>query len=336
MAFADFLAASTRSLVSQVLYSTGSLKDTRNRKVEGFIAAGFEPVKSMFEENFKAGLEVSSQLCVYLGDEMVVDLWGTVDERSGFSPDHLIPVFSSSKNLTSIVLALLVDKGNLNYGDKISELWPEFGLNNKNKGTVADLMRHELGIPFFSKPLKEKDILIENIKKNAIGNLVEDEIFMYEPGTKREYHFFTRGWIANEIIRRADPSRRTIGEILRASISEPLGARAFIGITESEFEQTAPLEFLSPAVVLLNNSKPEQEKKTKLSTSTMALGLVVAWLGLDSIIASRLGVEDLPAHPIAGIPLYRVDLLVKFLNSRIGRSGEMPSANANCTARGIG
>ena len=109
MAFVDLLATSTRTLLSQVLYSTGSLKDTKNRKVEGFVAAGFEPVKILFEENFKAGLEVSSQLCVYLGDEIVVDLWGTVDKRSGFSPDHLIPFFSSSKSLTSIVLALLAD-----------------------------------------------------------------------------------------------------------------------------------------------------------------------------------------------------------------------------------
>ena len=55
-----------------------------------------------------------------------------MDKRSGFSPDHLIPVFSSSKSLTSIVLAVLADEGNLHYGDKISQVWPEFGSNKKN------------------------------------------------------------------------------------------------------------------------------------------------------------------------------------------------------------
>ena len=324
MSLLDTLADSGRSLVRQVLYSTGSLKDTKNREVEGFVAVGFEPVRKLFEDNFKAGLEVSSQLCVYVGEEKVVDLWGTVDKRSEFGPDDLIPIFSSSKSLTSIVLALLVDEGCLDYDDKISDIWPEFCQNNKTDGRVADLMRHELGIPFFNKSLQEEDILADNIKNNAIGKVVEEEVFLYEPGTKREYHFFTRGWIANEIVRRVDPSRRTIGEILRSSISGPLGARAFIGLTESECHQVAPLELLSPAAVLLNSLLPEQERRKGLSVSSMALGAVGAWLGAES----------LPPPPIAGIPLLRVDLLVQFLNSKIGRSGEIPSANANCSARG--
>ncbi len=41
---------------------------------------------------------------------------------------------------------------------------------------------------------------------------------MYPPkkyGTVREYHSMSRGFILNEIFRRADPKGRTIGEFLR-------------------------------------------------------------------------------------------------------------------------
>ena len=304
MSLLDYLANSSKSLVRQVLYCSGSLQDTKNKQVEGFVADGFEPVQELFENNFKAGLEVSSQLCVYVGNEKVVDLWGTVDKRSKFGPDDLIPVFSSSKSLTSIVLALLVDRQLLDYGEKISYIWPEFAKNDKTEGRVADLMRHELGLPFFNQPLQESDILTDKIKENAIGKVIEDQVYVYEPGTRRDYHFFTRGWIANEIVRRVDPKGQTIGEILRNSISEPLGARAFIGLTETELQQTAPLEYLSPASVLL------KEKKTGISIFSLVLGALGVWFGG----------ENLPPPAIEGIPIYRVDLLTQFFNSKIGRT----------------
>ena len=42
----------------------------------------------------------------------------------------------------------------------------------------------------------------------------------------------SRGLIANEIVRRVDPRGRTIGEMLRYHISQPLGAQVYIGLTE--------------------------------------------------------------------------------------------------------
>ena len=55
---------------------------------------------------------------------------------------------------------------------------------------------------------------------------------MFEPPCKRDYHLLTRGLIANEIVRRVDPRGRTIGEMLRYHISQPLGAQVYIGLTE--------------------------------------------------------------------------------------------------------
>jgi hypothetical protein len=40
---------------------------------------------------------------------------------------------------------------------------------------------------------------------------------------ERSYHFLTRDIILNEIIRRADPQHRTVGEIVRDDIAQPLG-----------------------------------------------------------------------------------------------------------------
>ena len=60
-------------------------------KIEGFCHEDFEPVKELFTSNFVNGDEKNAQLCVYVGDELVIDLWGTKDESNaaGYGPDSL-------------------------------------------------------------------------------------------------------------------------------------------------------------------------------------------------------------------------------------------------------
>ena len=113
-------------------------------KVDGMVAPGYESVKEMFEDNFKKGREKNSQLCVYVKEEKVVDLWGSSNADKQFNADTLMNVFSSTKSLTAILLARLADKGLLKYDSAISKYWPEFGQKGKEKTTVADLMRHEV------------------------------------------------------------------------------------------------------------------------------------------------------------------------------------------------
>ena len=72
-----------------------------------------------------------------------------------------------------------------------------------------------------------------------------------------EMSFSHRGWIANEIFRRVHPEGSTIGrskklyflpfkiwsipgEFLRSKVSEPLNARAFVGVREEELADYEP------------------------------------------------------------------------------------------------
>ena len=74
--------------------------------------------------------------------------------------------------------------------------------------------------------IQQVDSLGENIKRNAIGRVIEKESLHFPPeeaGTKSQYHAVTRGYILNEIYRRVDPAGRTIGECLSEEISKPLG-----------------------------------------------------------------------------------------------------------------
>ena len=82
-------------------------------RVDGHVSPGFESVKKLFERHFRSGQERHAQLCVYVGLECVIDLWGSADNvlEEEFGPDTLVNVFSSTKCVASIVVAKLVDKG---------------------------------------------------------------------------------------------------------------------------------------------------------------------------------------------------------------------------------
>ena len=154
---------------------------------------------------------------------------------------------------------MLVDNEILDYKEKVSDVWPEFAKNGKSEGTVGDLMRHELGLPLLSESLHPHDFTLTNIKNNMFGEMLENEEYAYPPGERRDYHVITRGMLANEIVRRVDPKGRTIGEILRYHISEPLGARAFIGLKDDELKDTVNVEYLSPincTITRSNHSYP--------------------------------------------------------------------------------
>ena len=178
-------------------------------RIEGNVAPGFESVRTLYEHNMRTLAEKNTQLCVYCDGEKVVDLWGSASGESDFSADSLVNVFSSGKSLESIAIAALVGKGLLSYDAKITDHWPEFATHGKGELTVAELMRHEAGLASLDSSIALEDLLTGNIKRNAVGRLIENQTQRFPGGkSRREYHAVTRGWIANELFRRVDPAGR--------------------------------------------------------------------------------------------------------------------------------
>ena len=77
-------------------------------------------------QDFARGSDVDSQLCVYVKGERVVDLWGSHGPHrdANYGPDSLQNIFSSGKSVASVCMARLVDKGLLDYNEKVSKYWP--------------------------------------------------------------------------------------------------------------------------------------------------------------------------------------------------------------------
>ena len=55
--------------------------------IDGTCMKEFEPVRSQFYENFVQGKEENAQVCIYLGNQCVVDLWGSSKSDKQYGPD---------------------------------------------------------------------------------------------------------------------------------------------------------------------------------------------------------------------------------------------------------
>lgn len=49
----------------------------------------------------------------------------------------------------SLSIAMLVDRGYLDYDKPVVHYWPEFGAEGKDRITVKEVMRHEAGLAVF-------------------------------------------------------------------------------------------------------------------------------------------------------------------------------------------
>merc|ERR1719342_284842 len=212
--------------------------------IEGSVEPGYEPVRDIFTHNCQHGSEEHSQLCAYVDGKRVVDLWCRINDQSTFNGDSFTCAYSNAKTVTAVVLAMAKDRGWLDYGDKISKHWPEFGQKGKENITIADLLRHEAGLAQLNEPFEALDILRENIKKNRVGETFENMTPSWPSQGKREYHNFTQGYLANEIFRRVHPDQLTVGEFLDKELANKLNADIYMGCSNEDFFISKEVSYL--------------------------------------------------------------------------------------------
>ena len=82
--------------------------------MSGFVAPGWEAVRAAFEENLGSGEELGAGAAVYHRGELVVDITGGWFDEARTRPydaDTLQLVFSTTKGITAIAVAICVQRG---------------------------------------------------------------------------------------------------------------------------------------------------------------------------------------------------------------------------------
>ena len=201
-------------------------------EISGTVAKGFEKVRDAFAENFAERNELGGACCVYLKGEKVVDLWGGIRNKENGEPweeDTMVIVYSTTKGLSAMTLALAHSRGWLDYDERVCTYWPEFAQNGKENITVRQLLAHQAGLHAFNEHV-DRSIVAD---LDHLAEVCARQKPEWEPGERQAYHAITLGFYEGEIIRRIDPKHRSLGQFFQEEIATPLGIKFYIRLPKS-------------------------------------------------------------------------------------------------------
>lgn len=205
-------------------------------EVRGEVVSGLEPVRDLLCELAQEDPDYSAQLVAYVGGEKVVDLWAGPHQ----GPDTLTGVFSSTKGVSALTLARLVESGDLDLEAPVAEYWPEFGCQGKETVTVTQLLSHQAGVvgvpgARIGKRYDSREI--------AAGLAAMRPL--WRPGRAFGYHGTAIGPLMEELFRRVGGEE--LQECYAREVRDRYGVDFFIGLPESQEPRFAPLLPPAPA-----------------------------------------------------------------------------------------
>jgi CubicO group peptidase (beta-lactamase class C family) len=200
--------------------------------IAGDVDEGYGKLADVFRRNMTSGQEIGAAVAVYRDGVKVVDLWGGYRNgitKAPWQEDTAVTVFSTTKGVSSLSVAVAASRGLISYDAKVAAYWPEFAQAGKASITVRQLLAHQAGLPVLDQPLSLDD-LAEPAKMSA---KIAAQAPAWTPGERHGYHGVSLGWYESELIRHADPAGRSLGRYFADEIATPLGLDFYIGLPAS-------------------------------------------------------------------------------------------------------
>ncbi len=262
--------------------------------VHGATEPGFEPVAAEFDRLLATEADARGQFCAYHAGRQVVDLWGGDD----VSADDLQGVFSSTKGVSAICVALLIQRGVLSLDAPVARYWPEFAAGGKADVTVRVALSHQAGLAGVEPQLTTGEML----DHPAVAARLAAAVPAWRPGKAHGYHALTIGTLMDELTRRT--AGVPVADFFRAEIGDPRGIDVYIRTPEAADGRVKPVQPLRPT--------PEQQRELDARGTRAQDSLT----GMAFNAAARPSGELLPNRPA------------------VRRSGQAAAA-AVCSARGL-
>jgi CubicO group peptidase (beta-lactamase class C family) len=211
------------------LLAPGSLANRAPAPARGAYADGFAPLAERFAAQVRDGAEIGAGLTVYHRGRCVVDLHGGLADASTGRPwerDTRLVVFSVTKGLVAMALALLADRGKLDWDAPVASVWPEFAAAGKGAITLRTLFNHEAGLLGPGVGLTLDDCLDPG-RAAYVSRVLAEARPLWEPGRAQGYHAISYGLYASEVFTRI--AGESVGTFLTRELFAPLGADVSLG-----------------------------------------------------------------------------------------------------------
>lgn len=162
---------------------------------------------------------------------------GTTHRGTGrpWAPSTPAVLFSGTKGVVATLVAMLVDRVQIDPEELIADRWPEFAAAGKGEARLHHVLAHTLGLLYVDPP-PEGDEALDNA---LMAQRLADQEPLWEPGSRVAYHAMTYGYLLTEVLRRA--TGRSVGELVRTMLAEPHGLDLHLGLPEPEEPRLAPV-----------------------------------------------------------------------------------------------
>ncbi|ONI81319.1 EstA family serine hydrolase [Actinosynnema sp. ALI-1.44] len=189
--------------------------------VQGTVAPGFEAVREQFTALLATeGGELDVQVAAYHRGENVVDLWAGPDMNA----DSIMGIYSASKGVTHLVVALLVQDGVLDLDQKVSHYWPQFAVEGKQDLLVRELLAHQAGVVGATDGFTMEELADDQVVAERLGA----QRPFWRPGRAAGYHALVMAALSGEVVRRA--TGRTVQEHFAERLQAPLKLDLHLGL----------------------------------------------------------------------------------------------------------
>jgi CubicO group peptidase (beta-lactamase class C family) len=200
-------------------------------RIDGDVSPRLQSVRKAFEENFARRRELGAACSAFHNGETIVDLWGGVRNATTGEPwerDTMVIVYSATKGLAAMTLAIAHSRGWLDYDEYVSAYWPEFAQRGKERITVRQLLAHQAGLYTLDVPITRE--LVSDLDR--LASVLARQTPAWPAGERQAYHGITLGFYESELLRRLDPQQRSIGRFFQDEIAAPLGLDVFIRVPD--------------------------------------------------------------------------------------------------------
>ncbi|MFT5906110.1 MAG: CubicO group peptidase (beta-lactamase class C family) [Cryomorphaceae bacterium] len=191
-----------------------------------------ENIEKEFYRNFAERGELGASLSVWEAGEPILLLshgWCDKSQQHPWDTNTIVPIYSATKGPAVSVLLMLLDENGLTPESRVCQVWENFP---NEQATFAELMSHQCG-------LAALDEQVSVFEYHAVIEAIENQSPNWDLGGAHGYHPRTFGFLLDESVRIL--AGRSLGEIWRERIAEPLDLDLWIGLPESEHHRVATL-----------------------------------------------------------------------------------------------
>ncbi len=205
-------------------------------------------------------------LAVYLDGNLIVDQWGG-ESAPGvpWESGTMAVTFSATKGVATSALLSIAERTGLEVDRPLAHYWPAFGVSGKETVTVAEMLSHQAGLPYWAAypdvVTAESPATSWFREDDITSSLVESPIV---PGTRGRfaYHAVTFGWLVHGLVRALTST--SLSDLFATTFSSPYGLEYYLGLPPGKSERVATLLADPPLSVDPADPDPEQTAKSLL------------------------------------------------------------------------